>query len=408
MKTKIVLALIGVSLALSSAAPRKLLIEESTDVDCGPCPGAALYLDSLHHEFKGQVIPVAFHYDDAMSGPASYGYMAHWRKGYPNFSLERTSALGLADFQSDSSKRYAAISDSIKSHLAVESPVSVSIEKTWDESTRKIVGKVKVAFEQDLTASDLRIGLLLIQDTVIGPNEGQVVTNHAEGIGARYMQKNYYSDSMWNNATWIKGVLQAGSSKLNNGMLRPEAFLNPLKSIPWPIMGYAHRHVFRASLLGPADSAWGVKGVIPANPKTGAKYESSFSYTLPAQFDGYDGMATKTFSASTGVIAKPSQMKLVAFVSSAGRTKILNAEEVDLVGGQTTSVQHQRNLSWSGGQFTMERAGLVQVFDLRGQTVAEKQLDAMQSFDFSGLASGRYNLRFTSGSSVQNFDLIKE
>lgn len=405
MKSKWTLLLVGVSVVMSGAATRKILFEESTDVDCGPCPGAAIYLDSLHHQFGSKIIPVAFHYDDAMASPTSYGYMAHWRSGYPNFNLDRTVPRGLTDYQADSSKRYSAMVDSVNARLAVPSPLALTIEKTWDAATRKVVGKVKIAFDQNVTASDLRVGLLLIQDTVVGPKDGSAAAAHADGLGARYMQKNYYGDSSWTNASWVGGVLQPGATKQADGLIKPEPILYPLKAMTWPIMGYKHRHVFRASLLGPADSAWGKSGVIPANPKSGSAYEAAFSYTLPAQFDGYNGLATQTFSANTGVVANPAQMKLVAFVSSAGRANILNAEEVDLLAAQTTAVKTADIQSWQGGAFVHALAGQLQVMDLSGKVLLSKDLGAGQSYDWSGLAAGAYHVRFvpvrTSGAQAQ-------
>ncbi len=388
---------IGFLSTLAESAPKTLLIEKSTDVDCGPCPGASVYVDSLQAIHGDRIIAVDWHYDDAMSSETIYSeFMSYWKKGFPNLNLDRTKGMGLVDFDPSATTRWASLKDTVQIRLASTAPLSIQVEHTWDKTTRKYQGKVKIHFESDVNASDLRVGLMLVQDSVIGPLDGAVSGGTATGPAKRYMQKNYYADSMWVNANWVQGVLQAGATKSRNPPLALDPIHTKLNTKHYPYFGYVHRNVFRASLLG---NTWGQSGIIPANPKSGSKYELNFASTLPNSFEGYKGQTTKGFDPLAGSIAVPEHMYLVAFVSSEGEKGILNSVKIPLSTPQIAPIHPQKNsqLLIHNQTLQLPSAGTLKIFNSQGQLIHRAFSSKATDYSLANLSIGIYQIVFVSG-----------
>lgn len=409
------LLLIGLVATLSQAAQRKLLIEESTDADCGPCPSGAVHLDSLEHAFPGRVIPVAFHYGDAMSNNTThYSWMAYWRSGYPNFTLDRTNkALGLTDFNPNRSLYLSAMKDSVNKRLAKNSPVALTITNSYDPSTRIVSGKVIATFDSAYTGTNMRLGLMILQDTVQGVNTGRAIYSSStlqveelDGIYG-YAQHNYLADSLYVNASWVNGVLQPGAQVIYfKPSVDTSANDRGLIHMTPPIVNWKHRHVVRASLLGSKDSVWGASGIIPNSVTKGATYQANFTYTLPAKYYSYD-LPTQTFSSTLGVVAQPTQMKLVAFVAADAQKNILNAEESDLnITGSTTAVRDQDFHASLNSVFKAKSEGQLQVLSVQGKILWDRSVASGEIIQLRELGSGSFIIRYLPKSSAAEKLLI--
>jgi hypothetical protein len=389
--------LIGLCAAtsLTWAAERNLLIEKSTDVDCGPCPGAAIYLDSLKNRFGERIIHVDWHYDDAMSSTEIYDiYMSYWRKGFPNLNLERTTGKGLVDFDANSSSRWNSIVDTVEQRLSQTSPLRLKIEHTYNASTRTISGKVIAEFDQAANLKDPRIGLMLVQDSIVGPNDGSVNQGTAAGNAKRYMQKNYYADSMYTEASWVNRVLQPGATATALQLIKPDPIMGDIHKKTYPIFGYVHRNVYRSSLLG---GIWGQSGILPTAAQAGNRFEAPFEAILPEQYDGFKGQTLKGLDALASVLAVPAHMKLVAFVSAEGEKNVVQATGVNLLTSELaantqTSVPHQ--MAFSNGSLFLPESGQLKVWNAQGRLLLKATTSASTHFR-PKLESGLYLLQFT-------------
>ncbi len=140
----------------------------------------------------------------------------------------------------DSSSRHRLVDSLIK--LPAKATVSVT-NVTFDPATHIVSAKVSATFVQAMSG-DLRLNLMVTEDSVSGPP------------GSNYDQTNYYSrsDSYF-------------------GALRPQ---NPFYNSPYKIQGWQHRYVFLSAPAG----VRGVAGVIPASVAAGSTYSQTFTFSL--------------------------------------------------------------------------------------------------------------------------------
>ena len=125
----------------------------------------------------------------------------------------------------------------IQDRLDEAPKVSVSLDVSWNSSTREISTNITCNILQNLPMGDYRFNLYVVEDSVTGAGSG-------------YDQVSYYDDD-------------------------PSS---PFYGLGNPIVGYVHRHVARAIL----PNSWGQGGIISPSPLTGESFSTTINYTLPA------------------------------------------------------------------------------------------------------------------------------
>ncbi len=224
-------------------------------------------------QFPGRVISIAYHekkhFSDPMSTPAQEEFLEYYEKQFntqvpiPGMLINRSP-----DEVFIGKEEMFLIGEA----LDAVAPATVTIDHTWNATTRTATGSVKVIFDSFVDSSDYRVGLIVVEDDVQG--------------GYYYNQRNYYHTS-----TEYFELIGLGEN----------------------IKDYKHYDVYRDNLLG---GPWGKDSVVPDVPDTGVVYATPFTYTVPQNY--------------LDIPVKLDKIKLVAYVAH-NQDLALNAAEVTLL-----------------------------------------------------------------------------
>lgn len=218
----------------TGASTVKVVLEEFTGAWCGWCPDGAVIMEDLIAANPGKVIGISIHDGDAMEYAegirSEFGVSA-----YPNGMVDRKVFPGEAD-EPHSRGQWTA---NVNAQLTRYTPVEVSVDHSYDASTRTITATVTANFV-DYAAGDMRFVLAITEDNVTGTGTG-------------YNQVNYLNTT-------------AG---------------HPYQGAGDPIIGFSHGHVLRANEPG----VFGNAGVIPSPAAPGSTYSETFTYVIPASYD---------------------------------------------------------------------------------------------------------------------------
>ncbi len=297
MKSKLLLLAFIFALKLgaqNACAPKMVLMEESCAINCGPC---------FEHIVK-QFYPFYAQHIDEMAmvvynhAPIGVGKIGETTKPYDGFyntfNLEFQSQV-LMDrtfFPDNYDNQQGPISEAVqdivkaysKLYNADYSPVNVGITNSYNPQTRSVSIKVTANF-CDTATGDLRIYLVLTQDTVKGP-AGEAYAQYCEGS---------------------EDIAKALGYTVTNGqygsVVESFPFINVVKHQP--------------------SGFFGNSGIIPASPVKGVDYTENFSFTLPLKNDPSEAMDID-----------PKRIQIVAAVVRKGGFKnrqVLNCNKTYLI-----------------------------------------------------------------------------
>ncbi|MCB0641071.1 MAG: Omp28-related outer membrane protein, partial [Phaeodactylibacter sp.] len=232
------------------AQHKKVYVEEATGAWCQWCPHGAVAMNNLDENFDDFFVGVAVHGGDVMEVP------------------EYSNGLGASSFPSalvDRDGNYFnpvpdALEERFYNRVVVDPSAILDIGATWDETSRELNISVTATMLSN-TLGDYRLNCAIIEDGVTGTTSD-------------YAQYNAYSGS---------GVSMGGYENLPN---------------PVPASMMVYNHVARA-ILGTYE---GVPGSIPNPGVTGEVYNSTFNYTVPAEFDADNIKIVAMLIRSTGTV----------------------------------------------------------------------------------------------------------
>lgn len=327
----------------SFAQTHRVLLEEFTGANCGNCPMGHYYVDSMLHKHPNLIVVSVHSYTvkDSMAFATIDTLGEMYSAGAPLAAIDRlcpgttSNTTGIVYSQWDAN---------IQQRLQTPVSVSVSIAPTWNASNRIIQAGVDVHTETNLPSGDYRIGLYIVEDSVVGSANG-------------YDQSNFYSSTPG----------------------------NPFFGLGFSITNYVHKHVARALLT----STWSLPGIISATPVSGNHFHQDFSYTLPV---GYD----------------ENNISLVAFVyrytSNHTGDEVLNAAQVELPLGMSdvsendpeTSLQVYPNPTTEYLLISGLPAGShIRITDMNGRLVLQANAEAETlPLNVQSLAPGLYSLSY--------------
>lgn len=338
-------------------SPQKAVLEEFTGAWCGYCPeGASIATNIINTQ--PNAIMVAIHSGDDMETAQTDSLANFFQPSYPMASFNRAGQpVGRGGWNG-----------AIGSSLAGASAATISFKTLkWNPGNRIMEATVNVAFTGFLDG-DLRLGLMISEDSVVGTGSG-------------YDQRNYFNTT-------------AGHEYQGKGD---------------PIVGYVHRHVFREAI----GSVWGNPGIIQGPVNFGSQMEYTFTKLIPLAWD-------------------IDQIHLTAFVShftnggsNVSDRKIINGEGVHLVKNLSPNTSIDGEVDFASDikvfpnpssdivnfSFNLKNNGWIQadIFDQQGRKVthlAEGIMNAgIHSLAWNGqsttgqsVSSGLYLLKITSGS----------
>ena len=175
MKRIVTLAtLFCVAITTIIAQPQKVvLIEEGTGTWCQWCPRGDVYSRALAENYSGQYVFVAIHEGDPME-TTDY-WEAIGLLGLPTAKVDRTYISELNPF--------VDLQQDMAQQLALSPPAGISVETTWDASTREMTMTISADFVENLSGN-YRLAAIVVEDGVTGPAPYYSQSNSYSGGGA--------------------------------------------------------------------------------------------------------------------------------------------------------------------------------------------------------------------------------
>ncbi len=311
---------------VSKAQTRHVYLEEFTGAWCGYCPRGAYAITNLYQTYPGQVVVVSIHNDqgnpvnDMMDVPqgdsmvSDLGFPpAEALTGFPDGWTART--VQGASWNVDPSQWATGVATQfgvsatdgiVSTLLAQPAQASVTVDNvSYNLATGMVTARVTATFASAM-AGDLRLNLMVTEDSVTGTGSG-------------WDQHNYYS-----------ATGGAGASLPSN----------PMYNFPPSIPGFEHMHVFREAVAG----IHGQSGIIPSSAAAGTPYTATFTFHLPTS------------------VENPNHVHLIGIVheysaTDANGNEVLDAQEVPLT---TTPIAFAPNnilVSADNGPYAWAHAG---------------------------------------------------
>ncbi len=345
MKTKLVIVI--QMLAVIAFAQKKVLLEEFSGAKCGNCPMGSYYVDSMSAKYPN-LIPVSLHsYQpvDAMNFNTIDTISFAYALGAPLGAIDRINPGGAS---TNVGRYYNQWDAKIQNRLAVASSVSLSISPSWNASGRVINSTVTGAFTSNLPTGDYRIGLYVVEDSVIGSTSGYHQVNFFDGLPG-----------------------------------------NPFFGQGDPIVGFVHRHVARAKL----PTSWSLNNLLPSTPVIGQTFSHAFSYTVPAAYNE-NKMSVVAFvwrnstNHQTDEVLNAQSAKIPVWIIS--RIKELNQDALSIYPNPAKDFVFIK----SDASFTFTK---IQLFSIIGQVSLTKDIQSTNDakIDLGSLEKGIYTLVLT-------------
>jgi hypothetical protein len=213
-------------IAGAQSSIQHVVMETFTGTWCGFCPDGRLVRDDTV-ALSARVIAIDIHDFDALTNVDGEMLTTAYSPAFPQANFNRSDLLV-------SRGSWEATANALL--LGVAS-VDVSVVGGINTATRVVSGTINASFTGPV-AGDLRFGLLVTEDNVVGPGFDQVNFSNA-----------------------VPG--------------------HPYEGAGDPIVGYDHRYVLRSAPLGP----WGTAGVIAAAVDLGDEFSTPFSFVLDPSID---------------------------------------------------------------------------------------------------------------------------
>ena len=250
---------------LSSLPVKKVLLEEATGAWSQFAPDGFVNAANIASNYANAIV-VTHHNSDAMVNEYSTIFNNEFISAYPAGTIDRYDFDGNYTIERNRGEWETKVLE----RLQAITPVAVSVKsQTWDSVTRIFTAVVEADFKGNVTG-DIRMNLMVVEDSVTGTGTG-------------FDQVNYYNT--------VSG--------------------HPFYGAGNPIVGHVHRNVVRTMLGG----TWGTSGILPASIPYNTQYTYTYSDTLP-------------------IDQNENRIKLVALVQQYDQNKskrdILNSEVVAL------------------------------------------------------------------------------
>ena len=345
---------------------KKALLEQFTTAVCQFCPDGAWVADQIHNNYQNVYatsVHSCFGTDAMTNAEASQLCSAIGVNAAPTAMVDRklfNGETGVAFGRGSGYPNWTASTWATRSLAQSTSgaPVDVNVYGSFNPTTRVLNANVDASFVDYVLPGDIRVSLLLIEDSVVGPN--------SQGFN----QVNAYNG-------------QAGHPYAGRGN---------------PIVGYTHKRVLRDIL----PSTWGDATVIPTNIALNTNYSGTFTATLPTAFN-------------------TSNMYLIGIVNYYGGANIddyevLNAKRIrlnlitsiDEVKDQLNSFNiypNPTNLPFTNVEFELSENSRIEatVYDLAGKRVGFQDFGVMSTgnqriqIETANLRNGFYMVNFKVG-----------
>ena len=195
--------LIGQNIVTINPQYKSTILEEFTGIYCGYCPDGHLIASNMYNANPDRVILINIHQGSfANPGAGDPDYRTSWGDaianqtgltGYPAGTVNRhvfstaQSAGGTANGRST----WSAMSDEIMQQV---SPVNVGASSTYNASTNELTIDVEAYYTSNSSASTNYMNVVLIQDSLLGPQSGGTNYNPTNYVGSDYVHSHMLRD----------------------------------------------------------------------------------------------------------------------------------------------------------------------------------------------------------------------
>lgn len=335
---------------VSQNSTKVVLIEEGTGTWCGWCPRGAVAMEYMDGLYPNTFAGVAVHNGDPMT-VTEYDNGANF-SGFPGSNVDRV-LLDQSVSNTDFNNYYNQRKDLI---------VPASIAATSSGTGNSVTVDVTATFRTPFAASNLRLGVIIVEDNVTGTASG-------------YNQTNYYSSASQNIALTGAG---------HNWQTEPN---------PVPAANMEYDHVGRALLGGYSGQA----SSVPAAITDGQVVNYSFNYTVPATSNRNNMHAVAVLiDQATGEVINAKEISIAVLGLSEAST--INMEVYPNPASEVVNV----NFEGKGGDYT------VNITDMTGRVVSTQVVSAngatSVAVPVSELKAGNYliSVANATGSYTQN------
>ena len=234
---------------LGNSVQKNAVLEQFTTAGCQFCPDGAWVAEQIENNYQN-VYATSVHScfgSDAMTNTDASGLCnVLGINSAPTAMVDRKLFPGESDVAFGRGSGYPNWAASGWSTRALAqsnagSPVDVIVSGSYNPTSRAASVQVNASFVDYVApGSDVRVSLMLIEDSVTGTGNG-------------YNQINFYNTS-------------AG---------------HPFAGAGYPIVGYVHKRVLRNIL----PSTWGNSGTVPPNYALNTNYAYTVNFNMPAAYD---------------------------------------------------------------------------------------------------------------------------
>jgi len=194
---------IGQSIVTVNPQYKSTILEEFTGIHCGYCPDGHLIASNMYNANPDRVILINIHQGSfASPGAGEPDYRTTWGDaianqtgltGYPAGTVNRhvfstaQSAGGTANGRST----WSSMSNEV---MQVVSPVNVGASSNYNSSTNELTIDVEAYYTSNSASPTNYMNVVLIQDSLLGPQSGGTNYNPTNYVGADYVHSHMLRD----------------------------------------------------------------------------------------------------------------------------------------------------------------------------------------------------------------------
>ena len=170
------------------------VLEEYTGIHCGFCPDGHKLAKALKNDYPNQVVLVNVHTGSyAIPSGNEPDYRTTFGpslasqtnlSGYPSGTVSRHIFSNLSSTMALNRSAWRTAAESIFQN---PSPVTVGANTSYDTATRVLTVNVEAYYNDDAAQSTNRINVVLLQDSLLGPQSGGTTYNPTNYVNGQYV-----------------------------------------------------------------------------------------------------------------------------------------------------------------------------------------------------------------------------
>ncbi len=193
----------GQSIVTTNPQYKSTILEEFTGIHCGYCPDGHLIASNMHEANPDRVILINIHQGSfATPGAGEPDYTTTWGDaianqtgltGYPAGTVNRHvfSTAQTPGGTANGRSTWTSMSSTIMQEV---SPVNVGASSSYNSGTNELTIDVEAYYTSNSSSPTNYINVVLIQDSLLGPQSGGTNYNPSNYVGSDYVHSHMLRD----------------------------------------------------------------------------------------------------------------------------------------------------------------------------------------------------------------------